>query len=143
MRETVVATMRPRACSECGPIKVYVSVSKTKNTTPIGVFTLLFCAVYRHELFHYHVERFATRLEVLYRHPTYRPYVEDVRHKVAGTSRWLEEALAQAVVLNSSLVSKRSRYTKKRVQRRPLDERHLRERLHGRHLLPSRASHIF
>jgi hypothetical protein len=95
---------------------VYV-YPKTKDTTPIGVFTLLFCAVYRHELFHYHVERFATRLEILCRRPTYRPYVEDVRHKVAGTSRWLEEALAQAVVLNSALVSNRSGYTKKKVQK--------------------------
>jgi hypothetical protein len=84
---------------------------------PSDVFCLLFFAVVRHELFHYHVERFATRLEVLLRRPVYRPYVEDVRMKLANSPRWLEEALAQAVVLNSRLLTTRSGFTAAKAQR--------------------------
>ena len=96
---------------------VYKTQTLPKKTTPIAVFNFLFNVVLRHELFHYHVERFATRLEVLYRRPTYRPYVENVRYKVAGTTQWLEEALAQAVVLNSTLLSSRTGFSKKRSQK--------------------------
>jgi hypothetical protein len=62
---------------------------------------------FRHELFHYHVERFAIRSEVLGRRPVYLPYRSSVFIPTANSPDWLEEALAQAVVLRSRLVSKR------------------------------------
>lgn len=68
---------------------------------------LAFFVTYRHELFHFHVEWFSVRQEVLYFNPVYRPYDEHVFRRVAGTDKWLEEALAQAVVLESTLVANR------------------------------------
>jgi hypothetical protein len=62
---------------------------------------------FRHELFHYHVERFGIRSEVLGRQPIYLPYRNNVFLTRRNTPDWLEEALAQAVVLKSKLVSKR------------------------------------
>lgn len=66
-------------------------------------FFLAFYATYRHEQFHYHVERFATRQEVIQRSPIYLPYDGNVysHPAIASTEKWLEEALAQAVVLKS------------------------------------------
>jgi hypothetical protein len=64
-------------------------------------------AAYRHELFHYHVERFAIRSEVLGRRPVYLPYRANVFIPNRNTPDWLEEALAQAVVLKSRMVAKR------------------------------------
>lgn len=75
--------------------------------TFLYVLRLVIQIVYRHELFHYHVERFSTRHEVMTRQPVHRPYKEKVIPAVARTEHWLEEALAQAVVLNSRLVSRR------------------------------------
>jgi hypothetical protein len=60
---------------------------------------LAFFACYRHELFHFHVESFCVRQEVLTTRPVYRPYDRNVFQKTANTDQWLEEALAQAVVL--------------------------------------------
>jgi len=65
---------------------------------------LAFWAVYRHELFHFHVEHAATRQEIIARRPIFRPYVEKVRAEVKHTHKWLEEALAQAVVIGSKLI---------------------------------------
>jgi hypothetical protein len=84
---------------------------------PDDALRFAFYITYRHELFHYHVERFAIRHEVAQRKPIYRPYEREVYNKMAGKEFWLEEALAQAVVLESTLVSKRlgfpnSRYRK-------------------------------
>lgn len=72
-------------------------------------FDLCYLIAYRHELFHYYVEHFAIRLEILLRKPFYRPYVEDVfcNPKIVHTEDWLEEALAQAVVLNSRWIHNR------------------------------------
>ena len=70
---------------------------------------LAFYVPYRHELFHFHVERFATRHEVLARTAVYKPYDFDVFRPLAWTSTWLEEALANAVVLESKLVKDRRR----------------------------------
>jgi hypothetical protein len=74
--------------------------------TLIAVLRLLWHLTYRHELFHFHVERFATRLESALRQPVYRPYVTCVRTKVANGPEWWEEALAQAVVLRSTMVKR-------------------------------------
>ena len=79
------------------------------NLSNIDALRLAFYLTYRHELFHYHVERFAIRQEVIQRKPIYRPYEENVfnNQQVANTEDWLEEALAQAVVLESTLVANR------------------------------------
>lgn len=66
-------------------------------------------AVYRHELFHYQVERFATRLEMLFNKPFYKPYQSTVSYQVQHSEDWLEEALAENAVLNSRLVFNRTR----------------------------------
>lgn len=72
----------------------------------ITIFRFLWWTTFRHELFHFHVEVFATRLESSLRIPLYRPYVERVRTPVTNTAEWWEEALAQAVVLESRLVKR-------------------------------------
>lgn len=69
----------------------------------------LYCyCVYRHELFHYHTELFASSLEILIRNPYYLNYSKNIYTKYANTEDWLEEALAESSVLNSRLVSRRS-----------------------------------
>ena len=73
----------------------------------LKVLQLLWLLTYRHELFHFHVELYATRIESSLRRPIYRPYVERVRALVANTSEWWEEALAQAVVLKSTMVMRK------------------------------------
>jgi len=95
----------------CGVFAVSKALPTPKPTL-LTVLRLLFNVIYRHELFHYHVERFSLRQEVIQRKPIYRPYVDDVEPQVRGTERWLEEALAQAVVLNSTLLSNRSGLSK-------------------------------
>lgn len=79
----------------------------------------LFWVTYRHELFHWHVETFALHHEVLVRQPIYRPYVEEVRSPIRlnNPSQWWEEALAQAVVLDSRLVARRSRIPLPKLRR--------------------------
>src|ERR1700753_1665146 len=72
----------------------------------LDVFRITFIITYRHESFHYHVESFSTKQEIVQRLQIYRPYVERLRRNVAGTERWLEEALAQAVVLESTFVER-------------------------------------
>jgi hypothetical protein len=83
------------------------------------LFFTLFWVTYRHELFHWHVEVFALRHEVLLRQPIYRPYVERVRYSISqnNPSEWWEEALAQAVVLDSRLVARRSGIPPKRLRK--------------------------
>lgn len=65
-------------------------------------------AVYRHELFHFHVERFATKLEIMNREPHYKPYHEKIEPQVFDSEDWLEEALAENSVLRSVLVANRT-----------------------------------
>ena len=72
----------------------------------LAVLRLLWWLTFRHELFHYHVEMFATRLESSLRSAVYRPYVECVRQKTIHTPECWEEALAQAVVLESKMVKR-------------------------------------
>jgi hypothetical protein len=72
----------------------------------LSVFRFLWWLTYRHELFHFHVELFATRIESALRVPRYRPYVENVQNRVAHTDQWWEEALAQAAVLESQMVKR-------------------------------------
>jgi hypothetical protein len=65
---------------------------------------LAFFSVFRHELFHFHVERFAVREEVIQRKPIYLPYNHNVFCRTTPGEDWLEECLAQACVIESSLV---------------------------------------
>lgn len=83
----------------------------------LSVFRLLWWLTWRHELFHYHVEVFAIRLEVSLRQPKYRPYVDRVRAEVAKTEVWWEEALAQAVVRKSTMVKRALKIDKKYLDR--------------------------
>jgi hypothetical protein len=64
-------------------------------------------AVYRHELFHYHVERFCTKLEIAIKQPVYKNS-RVMAELVRGTDEWLEEALAESAVLSSELVKNRT-----------------------------------
>lgn len=77
-------------------------------------FNVAFYVAYRHEQFHFHVERFAIRQEVLQRMPVYLPYDKQVfsNRKIVGTKDWLEEALAQAVVLESTWLYRRLGFKK-------------------------------
>lgn len=58
-------------------------------------------AVYRHELFHHQVERFSTKHEILTHQVNYKTYGSDVNWPNRNSEDWLEEALAEATVLNS------------------------------------------
>ncbi|MDB4619121.1 hypothetical protein OAH15_00370 [bacterium] len=91
---------------------VYLLEGGKTSQDYLEIFNLLYWTTYRHELFHYHVERYAFMLEVANRKPHYRPYVEKVRSAVANTEKWLEEALAQSVVLHSKILQDRSTYRK-------------------------------
>jgi len=104
-------------CFWTAQIYVHSPQLPTPKPRPLTLFNLLFQVTFRHELFHYHVERCAIRQEVMQRRPVYRPYVSDVRTAVAETSDWLEEALAQAVVLESTLVTRRSGFSHKTLKR--------------------------
>jgi hypothetical protein len=99
--------------------QVYVNSQQLPKPKPklLTLLNLLFNVTFRHELFHYHIERFAIRQEVIQRKPIYRPYVSEVRAKVAGTHDWLEEALAQAVVLESTLLRNRSGFSKEVIKK--------------------------
>ena len=59
---------------------------------------------FRHEVFHYQVESFATKLEILTRTPVYKPYNRKVKRNVRGTEDWLEEALAESAVHKSKFI---------------------------------------
>ena len=58
-------------------------------------------AVYRHEMFHHQVERFATKYEILKNEVIYRKYKASVYNYTKHSKDWLEEALAEATVLKS------------------------------------------
>ena len=67
---------------------------------------------FRHEVFHYQVERFATKLEILTRTPVYKPYNRIVKNQVRGTDDWLEEALAEAAVHKSRFIGSKTEMSK-------------------------------
>ena len=58
-------------------------------------------AVFRHELFHHQVERFSTKQEILTHKVNYKAYWNNVYCPTSKSEDWLEEALAEATVLNS------------------------------------------
>ncbi|MFN4763717.1 hypothetical protein ACKGJN_11375 [Gillisia sp. Q332] len=61
-------------------------------------------AVFRHELFHHQVECFSTKQEVLNHKVNYNAYGDNVNGPCSKSEDWLEEALAEATVLNSKHV---------------------------------------
>jgi len=69
-------------------------------------FALAWNITYRHELFHYHVERYAIKGEVYARRRMYLSYDQYV--VMADPNHSIEEALAQNVVLRSRLISRRT-----------------------------------
>jgi hypothetical protein len=73
---------------------------------------LYYYAVFRHEFFHYQTEVFATNAEVLSEKPLYINYNRYVKEYVRNSRHWLEEALAEASVLKSTLVLKRAKINK-------------------------------
>jgi len=83
-----------------------------KDITKAKCLHFFWMSVYRHELYHYQIERFATKFEIAMQKPFYKPYVENVRYKVQGTLHWLEEALAEASVLKSNLITHRTNIKK-------------------------------
>lgn len=58
-------------------------------------------AVFRHELFHHQVERFSTKQEILTHKVNFKAYQENVYGPTRNSKDWIEEALAEATVLNS------------------------------------------
>lgn len=58
-------------------------------------------AVYRHEMFHHQVERFATKLEIWNKEAIYDNYMTKVNWMTRNSEEWLEEALAEDSVLSS------------------------------------------
>jgi hypothetical protein len=63
-------------------------------------------AVFRHHLFHFQVERFSTKIEILKHEVNYSNYLREVYEKCHESEDWLEEALAEVSVLNSTHVFK-------------------------------------
>jgi len=66
----------------------------------MAVFRFCMLVALRHEIFHYQVEKYALKIEASLGHHIYSRYFNDVFLSCAGTADWLEEALAQAVVLD-------------------------------------------
>jgi hypothetical protein len=79
-----------------------------KEITKQNLLKLYVYCVYRHELFHFHTEFFATNFEVSIRKPFYKLHNEEVYERDRDTEDWLEEALAEATVLESRLVANRA-----------------------------------
>lgn len=73
-----------------------------------NITQLYYYAIYRHELFHYQVERFATKVELITKEPIYRTS-RVLFKRVWYTEDWLEEALAENAVTKSKLVTRRTR----------------------------------
>ena len=86
-----------------------------KKISPANFKRLYYYAIYRHELFHYQVERYCTKLELSLKKEIYYPRIE-VFQKVRLTADWLEEALAEDAVLQSRMVPNRTKIKHKTIQ---------------------------
>ncbi|NVO21229.1 MAG: hypothetical protein HXX13_16120 [Bacteroidetes bacterium] len=89
---------------------------KTDKYTREETLLMYFFAVYRHELYHYQTERYATKLELTTHRSHYKALAE-IDKEVHHSPNWLSEALAEATVLNSLLVSNRSHMPLQRIQK--------------------------
>jgi hypothetical protein len=86
-------------------VKLHKVFKKKISIEQMKAFYMI--AMYRHELFHYETERFVTKLEITTRNPHYIRSHE-LYQKLAYSEHWLEEALAEASVLNSRLIKNRT-----------------------------------
>lgn len=86
--------------------KLYNDIGKRLGLSLKQVQYAYSYAVFRHQLFHHQVERFSTKYEILSNQVNFKKYKENVNIPTRGTYEWLEEALAEATVLNSVHVSR-------------------------------------
>lgn len=71
----------------------------------------IYC-IFRHETFHYQVETFVTRMELIQNKALYLPFQSDVEPLVMNSKHWLEEALAESSVVRSRYVSNKNKGVK-------------------------------
>ena len=71
----------------------------------------IYC-IFRHETFHYQVETFVTRMELIQNKPLYLPFQSYVEPLVINSKHWLEEALAESSVVRSRYVSNKNKGVK-------------------------------
>ena len=71
----------------------------------------IYC-IFRHETFHYQVETFVTRMELIQNKALYLPYQYDVEPIVMNSKHWLEEALAESTVIRSRYVANKNKGVK-------------------------------
>ena len=83
---------------------LYNSKGKSLGLTLEEVQLAFTYAVFRHELFHYQVECFSTKQEILTHKVNYKTYKENVNRITRNSEDWLEEALAESTVLYSKHV---------------------------------------
>lgn len=71
----------------------------------------IYC-IFRHETFHYQVETFVTRMELIRNKALYLPFQAEVESLVQNSKHWLEEALAESSVVRSKYVSNKNKGVK-------------------------------
>ena len=71
----------------------------------------IYC-IFRHETFHYQVETFVTRMELIQNKALYLPYQSEVEPLVMNSKHWLEEALAESSVIRSRYVFNKNKGVK-------------------------------
>lgn len=79
------------------------------------ILIMYFFAVYRSLLFHYQTERYATKLELI-THQSHYKMLGRINEEVRNSEDWLQVALASATVLDSILVSNRSKMNIVRIR---------------------------
>lgn len=79
------------------------------------ILIMYFFAVYRSLLFHYQTERYATKLELI-THQSHYKILSRINEEVRNSENWLQVALASATILDSILVSNRSKMDIKRIR---------------------------
>lgn len=103
--------------NQCWGVYLFKEIIESRVMTLYSLFNrkislrelnqLYYYAIYRHELFHYQVERFATKVELITKKQVYRPS-RILFQQVMNSENWLEEALAENAVTKSKLVSVRT-----------------------------------
>ncbi len=80
--------------------------SRPQGESEVTFLRIAFEVLLRHELEHFKIESFALNAELQQRKAIYVPYLLDVYAKTYQTNYCLEEALANATVLNSTVIKK-------------------------------------
>jgi len=100
-------------------IESYGQLLTSKDSHNRGVIFWInffrFC-IYRHMLFHFHLELFATAQEVLWLKPLYLKYRKNIYEKTLYTAGCLEDSLADYSVMNSRLVGNKQKPEKKKFK---------------------------